>query len=170
VLLILQYAKNCGFYRFHKEYLQMLKDAGVIVFRPSNWVDAVDEVVDSVECQIGSGEQRQALEDKQRKKALEEKMDNVIWKMNLIIVAVVCVVFGCLLGMLLTPKFGTGRILSCGPSLVKESVWKKEGFYRKIRQSSSRSAVDFRSARNLFALILWDCVMTWPEWKGRMDG
>jgi hypothetical protein len=43
------------------EYLQMLKDAGVIVFRPSNWADAVDEVVDSVECQIGSGKQRQAL-------------------------------------------------------------------------------------------------------------
>jgi hypothetical protein len=95
VLLILQYAKNCGFYRFHKKYLQMLKDAGVIVFRPSKWVDAVDEVVDSVECQIGSGEQRQALEDKQ-KKALEEKVDNVIWKMNLIAVVVVCVVFGCL--------------------------------------------------------------------------
>jgi t-SNARE complex subunit (syntaxin) len=92
VLLILQYPKYFGFYRFHKEYLQMLKDAGVIVFRPSNWVDAVNEVVDSVECQIGSGEQRQALKDKQRKKALEEKMDNMIWKMNLIIVAVVCVV------------------------------------------------------------------------------
>jgi hypothetical protein len=46
VLLILQCAKNCGFYRFHEEYLQMLKDAGVIVFRPSNWADAVDEVVD----------------------------------------------------------------------------------------------------------------------------
>jgi hypothetical protein len=29
-----------------------------------------------VECQIGRGEQRQALEDKQRKKALEEMMDN----------------------------------------------------------------------------------------------
>jgi hypothetical protein len=56
----------------------MLKDAGVIVFRPSNWADAVDEVVDSVECQIGSGEHRQALEDKQRNKTLEEKMDNVI--------------------------------------------------------------------------------------------
>jgi hypothetical protein len=90
---------NCGYYRFHKEYLQMLKDVGDIVFRPSNWVDAVDEVVDSVECQIGSGEQRQALEDKQRKKQLEEKMGNVIWKMNLIIVDVVCVAFGCLLGM-----------------------------------------------------------------------
>jgi hypothetical protein len=36
---------------------------------------------------------------KQRKKALEEKMDNVIGKMNMIIVAVVCVVFGCLLGI-----------------------------------------------------------------------
>jgi hypothetical protein len=64
VLLILQYPKYCGFYRFHKEYLQMLKDVGVIVFRSSNWADAVDEVVDSVECQIGSDEQRQALEDK----------------------------------------------------------------------------------------------------------
>jgi hypothetical protein len=79
----------------------MLKDVGIIVFQPSNWADAVDEVVDSVECQIGSGEQRQALEDKQRKKALEEKMDNVIWKMNL---AIVCVVFGCLLGIYAAKK------------------------------------------------------------------
>jgi hypothetical protein len=82
----------------------MLKDVGVIVFRLSNWTDAVDEVIDSVECQIRSGKQRQALEDKQRKKALEEKMDNVIWKMNLIIVAVVYVVFGCLLGMYVAKK------------------------------------------------------------------
>jgi hypothetical protein len=36
----------------------MLKDVGVIVFRPSNWADAVNEVVDSAECQIGSGEQK----------------------------------------------------------------------------------------------------------------
>jgi hypothetical protein len=56
----------------------MLKDADVIIFRPSNWADANDEVVDSVECEIGSGEQRQALEDKERKNALEEKMENVI--------------------------------------------------------------------------------------------
>jgi hypothetical protein len=47
VLLILQYPKYCGFYRFHKVFLQMLKDAGVIVFRPSNWAGAVDELVDS---------------------------------------------------------------------------------------------------------------------------
>jgi hypothetical protein len=104
VLLILQYPKYCGFYRFHKEYLQMLKDVGVIVFQPSNWADVISEVVDSVECQIGSDKQRQALEDKQRKKALEEKMDNVIWKINLIIVAVVCVVFGWLLGMYAAKK------------------------------------------------------------------
>jgi hypothetical protein len=57
-----------------------------------------------VECQIGSGEHRQALEDKQRKKALKEKMDNVICTMNLIIVAVVCVVFGCLLGIYAAKK------------------------------------------------------------------
>jgi hypothetical protein len=46
----LQYTKNCVFHRFHKEYVQMLKDASIIVFRPSNWVDVVDEVVDLVEC------------------------------------------------------------------------------------------------------------------------
>jgi hypothetical protein len=39
-----------------------------------------------IQWNVGSGEQRQSLEDKQRKKELEEKMDNVIWKMNLIIV------------------------------------------------------------------------------------
>jgi hypothetical protein len=33
-----------------------------------------------------------------------EKMDNVIWKMNLIIVDVVCVVFGCLLWMYVAKK------------------------------------------------------------------
>jgi hypothetical protein len=75
-----------------------------LFFRPSNWADTVDEVVDLVECQIGSGEQRKALEDKQRKKALEEKMEIVIWKMNLIIVAVVCVVLGCLLEMYAAKK------------------------------------------------------------------
>jgi hypothetical protein len=46
----------------------MLKDVGVIVFRLSNWAHAVDEVVDSVECHIGSGEQRQALEEKRGRK------------------------------------------------------------------------------------------------------
>jgi hypothetical protein len=51
-----------------------------------------------------------------------------------------------------------------------EKIRKKEGFSRKIRQRGSRSAVCFRSARKLFALILRDCVMTWPEQKGQMDG
>jgi hypothetical protein len=71
---------------------------------------------------------------------------------------------------MLTPKFGTGKSLICGPSLEKESVWKKEGLSREIRQRGSRSAVGFCSAGKLFALILRDCVMTWPERKGRMDG
>jgi hypothetical protein len=59
-------ARLTDFHRqhIHKEYLWMLKDAGVIVFGKSNSADTVDEVVDSVECQIGSSEQRQALDDK----------------------------------------------------------------------------------------------------------
>jgi hypothetical protein len=71
---------------------------------------------------------------------------------------------------MLTPKFGTGGSLICGPSLVKESVQKKEGFFKRIRQRRLRSAVCFRSAKGLFVLISRDCVVTWPERKGRMDG
>jgi hypothetical protein len=37
-------------------------------------------------------------------KALEEEMDNVIWKINLNIVVVVCAIFRCLLGMYVAKK------------------------------------------------------------------
>jgi hypothetical protein len=53
---------------------------------------------------------------------------------------------------------------------MKKSVQKKEGFFKRIQQKSLRSVVCFRSAKGLFALILRDCVVTWPERKGRMDG
>jgi hypothetical protein len=71
---------DCGMARV-VEYLQMLKDAGVIVFRPSNWADAVDEVVDSVECQIGSGKQRQALRTSRGRKHWRRRwtMRSVRW-------------------------------------------------------------------------------------------
>jgi hypothetical protein len=40
------------------------------------------------------------------------------------------------------------------------------------KNSAEKLAVGncFRSAKGLFALISRDCVMTWPERKGRMDG
>ena len=56
--------KLCGYYRFEKQYFQKLKDDGVIVVRPSNWA---------------------------------QMLDNVIWKMNLFILCIVCVVFGCVM-------------------------------------------------------------------------
>jgi hypothetical protein len=71
---------------------------------------------------------------------------------------------------MLTPKFGTGRSLICGPSLVEKSVRKKEGFFKKIRQRSLWSAICFCLAKGLFALISRDCVVTLPEQNGRMDG
>jgi hypothetical protein len=45
-----------------------------------------------------------------------------------------------------------------------------EDFLHKIRQRCMRSAVCFRSAKGLFALISRDRVVTWLERKGRMDG
>jgi hypothetical protein len=54
--------------------------------------------------------------------------------------------------------------------LGKKSRPEKEGFFKRIRQRNLRSAVCFRSAKGLFALISRDCVVTWPERKGRMDG
>jgi hypothetical protein len=71
---------------------------------------------------------------------------------------------------LLTPKFGTGGSLICGPSLVKKPHPENEGFFKRIRQRNLRSAVCFRSAKGLFALISRDPMVTWPERKGRMDG
>jgi hypothetical protein len=43
----------------------MLKDVGIIVFLLSNWADAVDEVVDSVECQISNSQQRRSSSKRQ---------------------------------------------------------------------------------------------------------
>jgi hypothetical protein len=54
--------------------------------------------------------------------------------------------------------------------LGKKSRPEKEGFFKRIRQRNLRSAVCFRSAKGLFALISWDRMVTWPERKGRMDG
>jgi hypothetical protein len=85
---------------------------------------------------------------------------------------------------ILCPKTATGAesfvIVNTKIWYMKESyLWAQLGekicpgegrFLYKIRQRSLRSAICFRSAKGLFALILRDCVMTWPEWKGRMDG
>jgi hypothetical protein len=46
---------------------------------------------------------------------------------------------------LLTPKFGKESDLWA--QLDEESVWRKEGFLRCIRQKDPRSAICFRSAR-----------------------
>jgi hypothetical protein len=48
---------------------------------------------------------------------------------------------------LLTPKFGKESDLWVQHG--EESVRKKEGFFRRIRQKSPRSAICFRSAREL---------------------
>jgi hypothetical protein len=74
------------------------------------------------------------------------------------------------MGKSVNTKIWYRRSLICGSNSVKKSVRKKEGFFKKIRQRSPRSAICFRSARKLFALILRDCMMTWPKRKGRMDG
>jgi hypothetical protein len=56
-------------------------------------------------------------------------------------------------------------------SQLGERIRSEEGRFLQ-KDSAKELAVGswFHSARNLFALILWDCVMTWPEWKERMDG
>jgi hypothetical protein len=48
-------------------------------------------------------------------------------------------------GHVLTPKFGKESDLWF--QLGKESVWRKEGYLRSIRQKDPRSAICFRSAK-----------------------
>jgi hypothetical protein len=46
---------------------------------------------------------------------------------------------------LLTPKFGTGRSLICGPSLVEKSVREKEGLFKRFgRGACSRQFASVR--------------------------
>jgi len=74
----------CGYYRFEKQYFQQLKDLGIVIVRPSNWTELVEE-----EASVGSPDG-----DKQRKE-LEHKLEKLMLKMNMFIACVVCVVFGC---------------------------------------------------------------------------
>jgi len=62
-----------------------LKDLGIIIVRPSNWAEVVEEEA-SVESPDG---------DKQQRKELELKLEKLMLKMNMFIACVVCVVFGC---------------------------------------------------------------------------
>ena len=42
-MAIFQFPKLCGYYRFEKEYFQQLKNRGIIIVRPSNWAELLDE-------------------------------------------------------------------------------------------------------------------------------
>ncbi|CAL5084521.1 unnamed protein product [Urochloa decumbens] len=83
------FPKLCSYYGFEKQYFQLLKDVGVVVVRPSQWAEVVNEEEEgSVDSPNG---------DKQ-KKTLEQKMDSVFWKMN---VFFACVVFMFVGGVLM---------------------------------------------------------------------
>ena len=74
----------CGYYRFEKEYFQQLKDCGIIIVRPLNWAELLDEEEGSVDSPNGDT----------KNKNLEQKLENLKWKMNMFII---CVVLGCIL-------------------------------------------------------------------------
>ncbi|CAO2047580.1 unnamed protein product [Urochloa humidicola] len=84
------FTKLCGYYGFEKQYFQLLKDLGVVVIRPSQWGELVNQEEEE--------ESVDSPNDDKQKKALEQKMDNVIWKMN---VFFECVVFMFVGGVLM---------------------------------------------------------------------
>ena len=74
----------CGYYQFEKQYFQQLKDLSIVIVRPSNWAEVVEE-----EASVGS------LDGDKQRKELEHKLEKLMLKMNMLIACVVCVVFGC---------------------------------------------------------------------------
>jgi hypothetical protein len=54
---------------------------------------------------------------------------------------------------MLTPKNGTGEGLTCGPSLVINTIRLGENLLKGIGKGRLRSAVHHRSAKGLFALL-----------------
>ena len=61
-----------------------MKDRGIIIVRPLNWAELLDEEEGSVDSPNGDT----------KKKNLEQKLENLKWKTNMFIV---CVVLGCVL-------------------------------------------------------------------------
>jgi ribonuclease HI len=74
----------------------------------------------------------------------------------------------------LTPKNGTGKGLTCGPSLVMKYHSARKNLLKGIGRGCLRSAARHRSAKGLFALLkgsFRECVVTWPDIrKERVDG
>jgi hypothetical protein len=75
---------------------------------------------------------------------------------------------------MLTPKIGTGKGLTSGPSLVTKYRSTGKNLLRRFVKKCLRSAMHHHSAKGLFALLkgsLGECVMTWPGIrKERIDG
>jgi hypothetical protein len=71
---------------------------------------------------------------------------------------------------MLTPKFGTEGGLICGPNLIKNPVQRRKVSLKRFGRDARGRQFCFRSARELFALISRDRMVTWPERKRRMDG
>jgi hypothetical protein len=68
---------------------------------------------------------------------------------------------------MLTPKIGTGKGLTCGPSLVKKHH-STGNSPKRIRQRYLRLVVRHHSAEGLFALekgSFREYVMMWPGYK-----
>ena len=61
-----------------------MKDRGIIIVHPLNWAELLDEEEGSVDSPNGDT----------KKKNLEQKLENLKWKMNMFIVCVVYVVLG----------------------------------------------------------------------------
>jgi hypothetical protein len=74
----------------------------------------------------------------------------------------------------LTPKNGTGKRLTCGSSLVMNTIRLGKNLLKGIGKGCLRSAMRHRSAKGLFALLkgsFRECVVTWPDArKERVDG
>jgi hypothetical protein len=67
---------------------------------------------------------------------------------------------------MLTPKNGTGKRLTCGPSLVTKYHSAKKNLLRGFGKGCLRSAMRHHSAKGLFVLLkgsFRECVVTWPD-------
>jgi hypothetical protein len=76
--------------------------------------------------------------------------------------------------VVLTPKNGTVKKPTCGPSLVMEYHSARKNLLRGFGKGCLRSAMRCRLAKGLFVLLkgsFRECVVTWPDIrKERVDG
>lgn len=87
------YPKLCGFYGFQRQYLDKLKELGIVTIRNLPALACDDEAAAAADATSGHANLQVEVGEKEPKRLakMEEKMEDIMWKSNLLMLALAVV-------------------------------------------------------------------------------